>query len=98
MPILQTMTTGWRVAPFLARTRRPAGWVPDPSEVVEILEPRIRDLADPARRGVAVEDMRPYASPQETPHVRLGPYRIWGMTYRILEPLLPRILAGEWPL
>jgi NUDIX domain len=23
---------------------------------------------------------------------------VWGVTYRILEPLIPRLLADEWPL
>jgi len=26
----------------------------------------------------------------------VGPHRLWGATYRILQPLLPRLAAGEW--
>jgi hypothetical protein len=29
---------------------------------------------------------------------RVGPHRLWGLSYRILHPVLPRLLAGEWPL
>jgi hypothetical protein len=31
-----------------------------------------------------------------TPYLALGDRRVWGLTYRILEPLLPRLVAGEW--
>ena len=98
LPIFRTLTTAWRVAPFLSRIRRPPQWNLDPREVSEVIEPRVRDLADPGARGVAIEDFGPYAEPQRTPHLRVGERRLWGVTYRILEPLLPRIAAGEWDL
>jgi len=27
---------------------------------------------------------------------RIGPHRLWGATFRIALPLLPRLMAGEW--
>jgi hypothetical protein len=26
----------------------------------------------------------------------VGAYKLWGATYRILQPLIPRLNAGEW--
>lgn len=26
----------------------------------------------------------------------LGPHKLWGATYRIVDPLIPGLLAGEW--
>ena len=26
------------------------------------------------------------------------PHKLWGATYKIVEPLIPRLLAGEWPV
>jgi 8-oxo-dGTP pyrophosphatase MutT (NUDIX family) len=98
LPVFRTLTTAWRVQPFLSRIRRPADWELDPREVAEVLEPRVQDLADPAARGIAVEDFGPWQEPQETPHLKVEGRRLWGVTYRILEPLLPRIVAGEWEL
>lgn len=31
-------------------------------------------------------------------YYKLGSYRLWGATYRILSPLVPRLLAGEWDI
>jgi hypothetical protein len=30
------------------------------------------------------------------PYYQVGPHRLWGATYRIVHPLLPRLLAPEW--
>lgn len=98
LPVLKTAATDWRVAPFLAKIRRPDSWRPDAREVVEIFEPTLAQLRDPARRGVAVEDFRPYAAPQPTPHIELHGHHVWGMTYRVLEPLVERLAVPEWDL
>jgi 8-oxo-dGTP pyrophosphatase MutT (NUDIX family) len=98
LPVFPTMTTGWRVAPFLSRIDRPPRWRPDPAEVAEVLEPRVRDLADPAARGEAVEDFGPFGEDRSVPHLKVGGHRLWGVTYRILDPILPRLLDGEWDL
>lgn len=98
LPVVETRTTGWRIEPFLARIARPAAWTPDPREVVEVLEPALDELLDPARRGVAVERFEGYPSPIRYEYIRLGEHRLWGATLRIVDPLLPRLAAGEWAL
>ena len=40
----------------------------------------------------------PWPEPRLIEFYRVGPHRLWGASYRILQPLLPRLLAGEWTL
>ena len=96
LPEVVTRTTGFRIAPFLVRIRPPEIWRPAADEVAEVLEVRIADLARPEARGESLERFRGWPEPRWVPFYRVGAYRLWGATYRILEPLLPRLLAGEW--
>ena len=96
LPALETRTTGYRITPFLARVTPPPAWRPDPDEVAEILEVGVDDLLCPEARGEITEHFPTWPGPQAVPFIRIGPHRLWGATHRILEPLLPRIAAGEW--
>ncbi len=98
LPLLETRTTGYRIAPFLGRIDRPPAWRPAEEEIAEVIEARLADLARPEARGEAVEQFAGRPTPMRIQFLRVGPHRLWGVTYRILEPLLPRLLAGEWPL
>ena len=98
LPVLETRTSNFRIAPFLARIERPHFWRPAFREVAEVLEPAITELADPSARGESVEHFATWPAPQKIPFIRVGPHRLWGATYRIVEPLLPRVLAGEWEI
>lgn len=96
LPVVETRTSNFRIAPFLARIERPAYWRPAFREVAEVLEPQIAALADPAARGHSAESFAIGPVPMLVPFIRIGDHRLWGATYRIVEPLLPRLLAGEW--
>jgi 8-oxo-dGTP pyrophosphatase MutT (NUDIX family) len=96
LDVLETRTSNFRIAPFLARIERPDTWRPAFHEIVEVLEPALAELTDPAVRGEAVEHFATWPAPQRIPFIRVGPHRLWGATYRILEPLLSRLLAGEF--
>ena len=96
LPPVQTRTSGFRIAPFLARVVPPPTWRFSAPEIAGVLEVPLRHLADPANAG-----QEPwYFSGQPTPELisfwRVGPHHLWGASYRILLPLLPRLLAGEW--
>jgi len=92
----QTRTTGFRISPFLARIIPPDTWQREEREIAEILEVSLRDLTHPDTHGEVVEQFSTWPEPRLTPFYQVGPYRLWGVTYRILKPLLPRLLAGEW--
>lgn len=96
LPVFETRSTGYRIEPFLARVRPPARWVPAPDEIAEVLEVPVAELADPAARGSSVERFAGWPEPVRVDYVLIGPHRLWGATYRILDPLLPRLIAGGW--
>jgi len=98
LPVFETLTTGYRIEPFLARIARPAAWTPAPAEVAEVLEVRLADLALPESRGETLKSFSDWPEPRRVPFLRVGGHELWGATYRILLPLLPRLLAGEWEL
>jgi 8-oxo-dGTP pyrophosphatase MutT (NUDIX family) len=98
LPILETSTTGFRIAPFLARIRPPPRWVPQANEIVEVLEVRLDDLMRPDAHGESMESHSSWPEPRRVAFYRVGPHRLWGASYRIFHPLLPRIVAGEWKI
>ena len=98
LPPLTTRTSGIAIAPFLARIQPPARWRPDPHEIAAVIEPRLDELARPDAHGETLQRFAGHPEPQRISFVRVGGERLWGASYRILKPLLPRILAGEWSL
>lgn len=96
LPVFETRSTGFRITPFLGRIERPVTWRPDEREVAEVLEPRIEDLLAPATRGESWEKFDGWPEPIRIEFYRIGSHRLWGATYRIVSPLLPRLAAGEW--
>ncbi|HZD01811.1 MAG TPA: CoA pyrophosphatase [Actinomycetes bacterium] len=99
LPVVETQTTGFRVAPFLVRLPAPPPrWRHQEREVAEVVELRVADLARPEVRAQEVRDFPTWPAPRRIQLWRLGRHEVWGVTYRILEPLVPRLLAGEWPL
>jgi len=98
LPATETMTTQFRVFPFLARVRRPRQWRPCAREIAEIIDVPLADLARPEAHGSAVEQFPTWPEPREIQFYRVGPYRLWGLSYRVLQPLLARLLAGEWKI
>jgi hypothetical protein len=98
LPVVETVTTGYRIAPFLARIEPPPAWRPDPREVAEVLDLRADDLMAPDAHGEAVEMMAGWEAPRRFPYYKVGAHRLWGASYRIVHPLLPRLAAGEWTI
>ncbi len=102
LPVAPTLTSGFRVAPFLGRIDPPAAWRPQEREIAEVVEVRLADLADPRAHGEELKTFPTWPEPMRVPFYRIatdgGEHQLWGLTYRILRPLLPRLLAGEWPV
>jgi len=93
---VRTWSTGFEVWPFVGRLRRvPAQWRPGEAEVASVLDVRVAELADPASAGE--QDME-FAEQirHRVPVRRVGGHTVWGLTLRILEPVLPLALAGEY--
>ncbi len=97
LPIIETESTGFRVAPFLGRLRGPPPvWRRQEAEIAEILEVPIAALTAPAARGEELWQLPEWPKPRRVAFYGIGPHKLWGVTYRIVEPLLPRLVAGEW--
>jgi 8-oxo-dGTP pyrophosphatase MutT (NUDIX family) len=98
LPVVETQTTGFRIAPFLARLTGPAPWRRQEREIAEVVELPVADLARPEVRAEEVRDFLTWPARRRVRLWRVGRHEVWGVTYRILEPLVPRLLGGEWPL
>jgi hypothetical protein len=93
------MATGFRVAPFLGRLAGPPPtWRRQETEIAEILEVPVDDLARAEAHGEEVWELDAWPEPRRVAFYRIGPHKLWGATYRIVEPLLPRLLGGEWEI
>lgn len=93
---LETMETGFRVYPFLGRVPAGFDWRPQPTEVAGILMPTVALLGDPERRGRHAFRSTSFPTPIEVEGIDVDGHVLWGMTLRLLDELVPRLLAGEW--
>jgi len=96
LPVVSTRVSGFQVHPFLARIERPAAWRPDAREIAEVLELPLATLTRPGVHDWSMERLNGWPAPRRIDFYHVGPHRLWGVSYRILHPLLPRLLAGEW--
>jgi 8-oxo-dGTP pyrophosphatase MutT (NUDIX family) len=79
LPVVQAQTTGFRVFPFLVRLAMPVPWRRGANEIADILEIRLRDLAQPEVQGRTIEHFPTWPAPKETPYFRIGAHRLWGL-------------------
>jgi 8-oxo-dGTP pyrophosphatase MutT (NUDIX family) len=96
LPMEQTRTTGYRVFPYLVRITLPERWQIAEREIAEILNVKLRDLARPEAHDKMIERFPTWQKAEQVSFYRVGEHRLWGLSYRILEPVIPRLLAGEW--
>jgi 8-oxo-dGTP pyrophosphatase MutT (NUDIX family) len=93
---MDTVTTAFRITPFLARIVRPTEWKRSEDEIAEILDVPLQHFANPTIHGEEMRSFNELPAPIRIPFYRIGDYELWGATYRILHPLLPRLFAQEW--
>jgi len=95
---LESSRTGFRVHPFLARVRADARWQLHPREVVGVVTPAISTIADPKQRAQLPFTSSALPDGLLVEGITVEGHVLWGLTLRLLTPLAPRLLAGEWPL
>ena len=94
---LETMATGFRVYPFLGLVPADVEWRLQPDEVVRLLTPAVEMLGERDRAAAAAVHVEPTSSePIEVEGIDVEGHVLWGMTLRLLDGLVPRLLAGEW--
>ena len=93
---LETRATGWRVYPFLGLIPADVEWRLQPDEVVRVLTPSVEVLGDPTERRRLPFTSNHFREPLEVDGIDVEGHVLWGMTLRLLDDLVPRLLAGEW--
>lgn len=86
----------YEVHPFLARISPAVEWRPSEDEVVEVLTPAVEDLWDPAIRRELLFTSSRWPEGLLVDGIPIGDRVLWGMTLRLLDDVVPRLLAGEW--
>lgn len=88
--------TRFEVHPFLARIPADVQWRPSEEEVVEVLTPLVEDLGrEDARRELLFTSAH-WPEGLLVDGIPIGDRVLWGMTLRLLDDVVPRLLAGEW--
>jgi 8-oxo-dGTP pyrophosphatase MutT (NUDIX family) len=96
---VDTRTTGYRVYPFLARVHGPRRWRVAEGEIIAVTTPRVRALAEPAARREEQFSFAHWPQPRLVECIALEDGQlVWGLTLRLLDLLMPRLLADEWPV
>lgn len=96
LPMEQTRTTGYRVFPFVARIAVPREWQIAEREVAEIVDVKLSDLTRPGAHEKMIDRFPTWTKAQQVSFYQVGAHRLWGLSYRILQPVIPRLVAGEW--
>jgi len=93
---LRTQATGWLVHPFLGRVPADTAWRLQEAEIVGILTPAARMLADRSARALLPFSSLRFREPLLVDGIDVEGNVLWGMTLRLFDDVLPRLLAGEW--
>jgi 8-oxo-dGTP pyrophosphatase MutT (NUDIX family) len=96
LPMTPTRTTGYRVFPYLARITVPERWQLAEREIAEILDVRVNDLIRAGAHDKMIDRFPTWDKAERVSFYRVGAHRLWGLSYRILHPIIPRLVAGEW--
>jgi len=96
LPMEQTRTTGYRVFPYLARITVPEQWQLSEREIAEIVDVKLRDLTHAGAHDKMIDRFPTWERAEQVSYYRIGEHRLWGLSYRILHPVIPRLVAGEW--
>ena len=96
LPPVRSGPTNMDVHAFLGRIPAGLAWRPSPDEVVEVLTPSVAELWDPALRREHLFTNALWPEGLLVDGIPVGERVLWGMTLRLLDDLVPRLLAGEW--
>lgn len=96
LPTEQTRTTGYRVFPYVARITVPDRWRIAEREIAEIVDVKLNDLTRPGAPKKMIDRFSTWTKAEQVSFYQIGTHRLWGLSYRILQPVIPRLVAGEW--
>ena len=73
-----------------------AQWELNADEVVDVLTPAVEELWDPEVRRELLFTSARFPEGLLVDGIPVGDRVLWGMTLRLLDDVVPRLLAGEW--
>jgi hypothetical protein len=71
-------------------------WRLQPDEVARLLTPAVKDLGEATERRRLPFTSAYFHQSIEVEGIEVDGHVLWGMTLRLLDGLVPRLLAGEW--
>jgi 8-oxo-dGTP pyrophosphatase MutT (NUDIX family) len=95
---IETVSTRFRIYPFLAKILPLKTWIIQEEEIAEVIEVNINDLANEELHLTGIFLFEDWKEPKEISYFKIGSYQLWGATYRILKPLISRLIAGEFEI
>jgi 8-oxo-dGTP pyrophosphatase MutT (NUDIX family) len=93
---LETQQTGFRVYAYLGRVPHDTVWRLDATEIVGVLTPPVEQLGDPAARATLPFTSSHFPDGLLVEGIDVDGHVLWGMTLRLLDRIVPRLLADEW--
>jgi 8-oxo-dGTP pyrophosphatase MutT (NUDIX family) len=87
LPPVGTFVTGFRVYPFVGLIAPDRAWVPQETEVAQVLELSLPDLIG----GFELKRLTRRGVPIKTPTYTVDGHLVWGATARIVQQLLERL-------
>src|SRR5919201_1788553 len=87
LPPTGTFVTSYRIYPFVGVIQPGHAWVPQPTEVEEVLELSLPDLVN----GYELKRLIRRGVPVKTPTYTVDDHFVWGATARIVQMLLERL-------
>ncbi|HEY1276993.1 MAG TPA: CoA pyrophosphatase [Thermoleophilaceae bacterium] len=87
LPPVGTFVTSYRIHPFVGVIQPGHAWVPQETEVEQVLELSLRDLV----RGHEMKRLIRRGVPVRTPTYTVNGHFVWGATARIVQSLLERL-------
>jgi len=87
LPPTGTFVTSYKIYPFVGVIEPGHAWVPQPTEVEEVLELSLSELVN----GYELKRLIRRGVPIKTPTYTVGPHLVWGATGRIVQMLLERL-------
>ena len=98
LPRVDTVSTSYRIHPFLSEIEHPGKWRKEPAEVDEVLEVRIDDLPHPDAYQLGTVQVPNWTGPRQIAFYQVGRDKLWGASFRIVRQLLPRLRSNEWAI
>jgi 8-oxo-dGTP pyrophosphatase MutT (NUDIX family) len=96
LPMTQTRTTGYRVFPYLARISVPEQWQIAKREIAEVIDVKLINLTRPGAHDKMIDRFPTWTRAEQVSYYQVGAHRLYGLSYRIFHPVIPRLIAGEW--